>query len=218
MAIILHIDASARSNRSLSRALSARFIEEWAAARPQDRVIRRDVGANPPSIISEGWIAAAFTDEADRTETQIEALKESDALVDEVLQAGVIVIGSSMYNYGMPAALKAWVDQVIRINRTFTFDLARGEEPIEPVQTGKTLVMLCAAGEGGFDPGGAHADMNHLDTHMRACMHLFGASEMHLLRIEYQEFKDDRHRASIEAAHAAIPALVLDLTAAQPGN
>ncbi len=50
-----------------------------------------------------------------------------------------------MYNYGMPAALKAWFDQIIRINKTFTFDLARGDFPLEPIMSGKTLVLLTSS-------------------------------------------------------------------------
>jgi len=74
----------------------------------------------------------------------------SDILTGELVQSEIIVITTPMYNYGMPASLKAWFDQVIRINKTFSFDLARGDQPIEPIQSGKTLVILSASGEGGF--------------------------------------------------------------------
>jgi len=62
----------------------------------------------------------------------------SDILIGELVQSEIIVITTPMYNYGMPASLKAWFDQVIRINKTFSFDLARGDKPIEPIQNGKT--------------------------------------------------------------------------------
>ena len=117
-----------------------------------------------------------------------------------------------MYNYGMPSALKAWIDQVIRIGRTFSFDLARGDQPIAPIVTGKTLVILCSSGEGGFGSGGAHAAMNHLDPHIVTASRLFGVSEHHVIRIEYQEFGDERHQQSIKAAYDAIPDLVQRLT------
>lgn len=218
MTTLLHIDASARVSRSLSRDLSAAFIQAWRARRPEDRVLRQDVGLTPPPAISEAWIAAAFTQEAERTPDQRAALAGSDALVDQVLAADLIVIGAPTYNYGMPAALKAWLDQVIRIDRTFTFDLARGAEPIRPVQTGKTLVMLTSSGEGGFEPGGRLAHKNHLDAGMASAMDLIGGSWMETLRIEFQEFKDERHRASIAAAHAAVPGLVERLIARHEGR
>ena len=117
-----------------------------------------------------------------------------------------------MYNYGMPASLKAWIDQVIRLGRTFSFDLARGEQPIEPILTGKTLVILSASGEGGFEIGGANAAINHLDPHIVVASKLFGVSKHHVVRIEYQEFGDDRHQKSIQSAYGAIPDLVRQIT------
>jgi len=212
MSTVLKIDASARVTRSLSRGLTTAFTEQWLQSRPNDTVITRDVGLNPPPAISEAWIAAAFAAPEARTHDQQEALKFSDQLLEELEPASLIVIGTPMYNYGMPAALKAWIDQVIRIGRTFSFDLARGEQPIESILTGKTLVILSSSGEGGFEPGGFHADMNHLDPHIVAASKLLGVSEHHVIRIEYQEFMDDRHQHSIRSAQAAISDLVQQLS------
>lgn len=212
MTTILQIDASARVTRSLSRGLTTAFAEHWQKVRPNDTWITRDVGLNPPSAISENWIAAAFKPVDQRTLEQVTALRESDELLAELEPADVIVIGTPMYNYGMPSALKAWIDQVIRIGRTFSFDLARGEQPIEPIQTGKILVILTASGEGGFEFGGVHAAQNHLDTAIITASRLLGVSEHHVIRIEYQEFGDDLHQQSKAAAYAAIPQLVEQLS------
>ncbi len=212
MATLLKIDASARVTRSLSRGLTTAFTEQWLKSRPNDTLITRDVGLNPPPAISESWINAAFTAVKNRTLEHQEVLKVSDQLLEELEPANLIVIGTPMYNYGMPAALKAWIDQVIRIGRTFSFDLARGEQPIEPILTGKTLVILSSSGEGCFERGGVHAAMNHLDPHIVTASRLLGVSEHHVIRIEYQEFGDDRHQQSIQSAHAAILGLVQQLT------
>lgn len=211
MATLLKIDASARVTRSLSRGLTTAFVEQWLKSRPDDPIITRDVGLNPPPAISEAWSAAAFTALEKRTLAQQEVLKVSDQLLEELEPADLIVLGTPMYNYGMPAALKAWIDQVIRIGRTFSFDLARGEQPIEPILTGKTLVILSSSGEGGFELGGVHAAMNHLDPHIVTASRLLGVSDHYVIRIEYQEFGDDRHQQSIESAYAAIPGLVHQL-------
>ncbi|MER9234734.1 NAD(P)H-dependent oxidoreductase [Mesorhizobium sp. M0622] len=208
MATILHIDASARVSRSLSRALSAKFIEAWMARNPGDRVIRRDIGANPPPATTEPWIAAVFAKPEQLTEDQRQLIAFSDTLITELEAADIIVLGTPMYNYGMPTALKGWVDQVVRVNKTFTFDLGRGDFPLEPVLSDKTLVLLSSCGEFGFEPGGIRGHMNHLDTHLRAIKHYLGVDDMHHIGIEYQEFGGDRHVRSIAAAHAAIPALV----------
>ncbi|PWG61806.1 FMN-dependent NADH-azoreductase [Spiribacter halobius] len=197
---ILHIDASARKTRSLSRDLSAHFVSELRLARPEVEVVYRDVGTNPPPFVTEAWIAAAFTDPSQRNTEQQAALRTSDELIDELESVDGIVIGTPMYNYGMPAALKAWFDQVIRVNRTFSFDLARGDWPLAPILSGKKLAVLTARGEFGFEPGGIRSDWNHLETHIRTVSHYLGVDEMTVISIDYQEFGDERHRQSVASA------------------
>ena len=208
MITILRIDVSARKERSLTRELSRRFIDEWLKQRPSDKIVQRDIGLNPPPAVSEDWIAAAFTPERERTKAQQATLQLSDTLIDEVEGADIILLGVPMYNYGMPSALKAWFDQIIRVNKTFTFDLARGDEPLEPTLSGKYLVTLSSRGEFGFEPGGVREHRNHLDPHIRTCSKFLGIVEDHLIAIEYQEFGDERHRQSVENAHRTVPKLV----------
>ncbi|WP_271898376.1 FMN-dependent NADH-azoreductase [Candidatus Phyllobacterium onerii] len=214
MTTLLHINASARTSRSLTRHLSQAFVDTWLLFRPSDEVIDRDVGRFPPPPISENWISAAFTKPEMRTPEQNQILALSDALVSELTRADIIVFATPMYNYGMPSALKAWVDQVIRIDKTFTFDLARGDFPLEPILTGKTLVLLSASGEFGFEPGGIREHMNHLDSHIRAIKHYLGAVELHHVAIEYQEFGGELHTDSIKTAHKAATLLARKLAEA----
>jgi len=146
MITILRIDVSARKERSLTRGLSGRFIDEWLKQRPSDKIVQRDIGLNPPPAVSEDWIGAAFTPEEERTKAQQATLQLSDTLIDEIESADIILLAVPMYNYGMPSSLKAWFDQIIRVNKTFTFDLARGDEPLEPTLSGKQLVVLLSRG------------------------------------------------------------------------
>lgn len=208
MTNLLFIQASARGQRSLSRGLAEHFAEAWSTREPDACIVWRDVGRNPPPFVSEQWIAAAFTPESERLPEQKEALNPSDELIAELKAADIIVIASPIYNYGMPAALKAWFDQVIRINETFSFDLSRGDWPLEPTMRGKRLVVLSSRGEFGFEPGGIRAHMNHLDTHIATCAHYLGAERPHFVSIDYQEFGDHRHQASIEAAYKEVIDLV----------
>ena len=67
---LLHIDVSARVDRSISRDLSAKFVDTWMNARPDDNVIRRDIGQNPPGFVTQEWIAAGFTPTEQRTSAQ----------------------------------------------------------------------------------------------------------------------------------------------------
>jgi len=208
MSHLLRIDASARQgDRSLTRQLTDAFITQWLYREPDAGVTQRDVGRTPPPAVSEDWIAAAFAGE-NRSDAQRELLTLSDALIDEVEAADLILIGAPMYNYGMPAALKAWFDQIIRIDRTFSFDLARGDEPLEPMLSGKQVVVLASWGEFGFEPGGQNAVHNHLVPHIRTCSRYLGAERFDFLAIEYQEFADERHQASKREAFNEIPALV----------
>lgn len=213
MTTLLHLDASARGERSLSRALSRAFVEAWVVREPDASVITRDVGRDPPPFLNEAWVAAAFTPEEARTPEHKAELALSDELIAELAAADVIVMGTPMYNYGMPAQLKSWFDKIIRIGKTFSFDLARGDFPLEPILSGKTLVVLSSRGEFGFGPGGVRADMNQLDPHIRTCSHYLGVESIHTIAIDYQEFGDARHKRSIAEAHAAVPGLVDELIA-----
>lgn len=198
---LLIVHSSARQNRSHTRDLANIFAETWTA-NGGGEITERDIGLTPPSFINEDWIAAVFTDPAELTDDQRAILAESDALIDEIKAADVIALGAPMYNYSMPAALKAWFDQIARVGVTFSFDLARGDTPIEPILSGKKLVVLSSRGEFGFAPGGERAHLNGLDPALAASAHYLGASakEMETIAIEYEEFKDQRWHDSLAAA------------------
>jgi FMN-dependent NADH-azoreductase len=206
MTTLLHLDASARADRSLTRQLSRLFVETWLSHRPGDRVIRRDLAAAPPPHVTEAWIAACFTPSERRDSAMREELAWSDAALAELEAAELLVVGAPMYNYGLPSSLKAWLDQVIRIGRSFSFDLARGDWPIEPIMRGKRMVVLSARGEFGFD-GGVRAAWNHFDPHLATCARYLGVDPdaIHGVAVEYQEFGDARHaRSRAEAEERAI--------------
>lgn len=207
MVTLLRIDASARQTRSLTRELADRFVQEWMDQDPATTVVHRDVGKCPPTIISEPWISAVFTQAQARTVEQQALVSESDQLIDEVERADVIVIATPMYNYGMPAALKAWIDQVVRIGKTFTFDLARGELPLEPMLQNKTLVLLTSRGEFGFGPGEINFGRDHLTPHIHTVSKFLGANGVHHVGIEYQEFGDARFERSLKTAFSSATAL-----------
>ncbi len=213
MTTLLQIDSSARNPRSHTRRLTSSFVGEWLVRAPEARVIYRDLGSNPPPTITEQWIASAFTTETERSVNQKAALAVSDTYIDELEQADVIVMGAPMYNYGMPTALKAWFDQVIRVNRTFSFDPDEDTWPLSPILTGKILVILSSRGEFGFEPGGIREDWNHLETHIRTLQHFLGVEVSYLIAVEYQEFNDERHAHSLARAERKLKALIDKLTA-----
>lgn len=213
---ILHIDSSARpglSGRdrhgSHSRRLSGRFVRRWSDARPQDPVAYRDVGLAPPSHVDAEWIAAAFSPPEKRSDDQRARLAESDRLIAELVAADLVVIGAPMYNFGMPAPLKAWVDNIVRVGVTFGFDRKRAGEPYWPMlPSGKRLVVLGARGDYGYDAGGRQADINFVEAGLKAPLAYIGLRDATSIAIEYDEFADARLARSIAAAEVAVDALV----------
>jgi FMN-dependent NADH-azoreductase len=113
-----------------------------------------------------------------------------------------------MYNYGMPAQLKAWFDQIIRINETFDFDLTRGDKPLAPLMSGKTLVIITSSGEFGFEKGGINEAHSHLVPHLRTLSKYLGVDQIFEVASEYQEFADERHTNSMNMAEQKLSAIV----------
>jgi len=207
MSVILHVDSSVRAisnnnpeHDSISKKLAREFINKLQQEADTDEYIYRDIGVNPPPFITQDWIGAVFTPEQKRTALQQQLLAPSDELISEVEKAGIIVISSPMYNYGMPAQLKAWFDQIVRINKTFDFDLARGDKPLAPLLSGKTLVIITSSGEFGFERGGINEGASHLVPHLRTLSKYLGVTDIYEIASEYQEFADHRHEQSLQRA------------------
>lgn len=219
MSTLLHIDSSVRAvnslnpdHASISKNIALRFIDTWKKNQPADEYIYRDVGVNPPDFITEDWIGAVFTPEEKRTPEQKERLALSDKLIAEVAAADVILISSPMYNYGMPAQLKAWFDQIVRINKTFDFDLSRGDFPLQPLLSGKTMIIVTSSGEFGFEKGGIREESAHLTPHLRTLSKYLGVDTIYEIASEYQEFGDDRHRISVANAKDRAESIASELS------
>lgn len=223
MTHILHIDASARpgiagtdNHGSHSRHLTYQFVSQWQSGRPQDTITYRDIGQNPPSIINHDWIASAFTPEERLEPWMREALAESDQLVDELVAADILVIGTPLYNFGMPAALKAWVDQVVRAGRTVEIDESNPTDPYIPKLNDRPrhAVILTARGGVNMSPGEEMAHMNHLETHMATALGFIGITRLHSIAIEGQEVGGELLAASVAEAVGKVEALVNQLQVA----
>lgn len=217
MTTLLQIDSSARwggsdqhRHGSHTRRLSARFVAGWRTARPGDRFIYRDVGQHPPSPVTNRWIQAAFTPPLVREPWMREVLAESDALVDELLAADIIVAGVPMYNFNVPAQFKAYIDNIVRVGRTFGFDRSRPGEPYWPLlrEAGKRLVVLTSRGDFGYGPGERIERMNHVEPSIRTAFGYIGVVDVDAISIEYDEFADLRLEKSIAEAEREVDALV----------
>lgn len=117
---ILRIDGSMRRTGSISRQLTDEVIDNLISQTPGAAIRVRDL-ANPLPHVTEDWINANFTDPDERTESQKQTLAQSDQLVEELETADTIIIGLPIYNFGVPAAVKAWIDLIARARRTFKY-------------------------------------------------------------------------------------------------
>lgn len=117
---ILSVQSSARYEGSHSRSLSAQLIDKLVAGKDDMVVVERDVSVDTPHI-SADWLTANWTPAKDRTPQQARHLELSDQLIGELESADVLVLGVPMYNFAMPASLKAWIDLVARAGRTFSY-------------------------------------------------------------------------------------------------
>lgn len=215
MKSLLVINSSGRVTRSITRHLTSRFSEAWLGRNPGGIVVPRDVGQHPPAAVDEAWIAAAFAQLAERDVCGNEALALSDTLIDEIIQADIIVLGVPMYNFGMPAQLKAFVDQVVRVGRTFAFD-AVAADPYQPLLESKPVVVITSAGDGAIHPGGSLAHMNFLEPHLETVFGFIGLTDVTFVRVGYDEYQDGRLKRSLASAEATIDQLVERLTSSEP--
>ena len=224
MATLLHIDASARSGRSdidkygsHTRRLSARFIAAWQHARPEDSVIYRDVGTTPPAPVTADWIHAAFTNPETREPWMVEALRQSDLLVDEVIEADMIVAGVPMYNFGVPAQFKAYIDNIVRVGRTFGFERHGEDVAYWPMLSeNKRLVLLSARGDVGYGIGGALEAQNHVEPSIKTAFAYIGVRDVCEAAVEYDEYGGAKLEAALEMAEREVDVLVMHLLAKMP--
>lgn len=115
---ILRVDASMRISGSYSRMLTDKLIEQLS--HDETKVIRRDLLHGVP-LLNEDWLQANSTLEDDRDDSQRMILKESDMLIEEIESSDILVVGLPIYNFGVPAAFKAWIDLIARARKTFQY-------------------------------------------------------------------------------------------------
>jgi FMN-dependent NADH-azoreductase len=187
----LHLDTSARLEGSVTRDLTARIVRGLAPA----RVLRRDLARTPVPQIDADWVAANFTAPADRTAAQARTLALSDELVAELAAADTLVIGVPVYNFGAPAALKAWIDQVARAGLTFRYT-ADGPEGL---LTGKRAILALASG--GTRAG---SDIDFATPYLRHVLGFLGITDVTVIAADRMALDGP---ASLEQAHAAIAGL-----------
>lgn len=166
---LLQLDASPRGARSHSRKLGEDFLTAWRIAHPAGQVIVRDVGHEPPPFVTEAWVEGAFAPAETQSPAAREAIAVSNRYVDELLAADQLVITTPIYNLSLPAALKAWIDQIVRVGRT----LALGSAGFEGLAKNKRALIIVASGSD-FRPHTPSGACNFLEPYLRAVLGFIG--------------------------------------------
>lgn len=208
MAHLLHIDSSPRGERSHSRRLSREFVEAWKQEHPGDTVTYRDIGRNTVPHIDEPWIAASYTPPEQRTPEMWEAICISEQLVDELLAADIYVIGVPMYNFSVPSALKAYIDQIVRIGRTFAFEPENSANPYKSLVLGKKMFIIAARGSSGFGAGGQYEMLNYQTPYLAAVFGFIGITDIDFVEVENDEYGGQKLADAITQARIQIAQLV----------
>jgi FMN-dependent NADH-azoreductase len=158
---------------SVSRHLSAEFVKNWKLANPDGTVLTRDTTTTTIPPVTAAWVGAAYTPAEALTPAQSELLSLSDTLIAELFAADEFVIGVPMHNFSIPSTLKLWIDQIARVNKTFSY--ATGS-PVGLI-TGKKATILIASG-GSYDAGTAMASYNFVEPYLRTVFGFLGVTDV----------------------------------------
>jgi FMN-dependent NADH-azoreductase len=192
---ILEVAASGRSKDSVSRMLSGDLVDALEARHGNVVLARRDLSDGLP-FVDESWIEANFTAPEERNAAQRAALAQSDALVAELEAADVLVIGAPIYNFGVPAALKAWVDMIARARLTFRYT----ENGPEGLLKGRKAYVVIASGGVPVD-----SPADFATPYLRQALAFVGISDVEVIAADQLNSRADE---SIDAARLRIAELV----------
>lgn len=173
MTNLLMIEASPRGNSSVSRHMAVEYIDEWQRANPNGKVIQRDLTNTPLKFTDAPWLTAYFTPPDKQSAEMKDALKLSDELVEELLSADVIVIGTPVYNYNVPSVLKAWFDHIVRKGMTLGFS---GEGLLKD----KRCTVLLASG-GVYTEGSPIRDRDIATQWLRLILNVLGIEDIEFI-------------------------------------
>jgi FMN-dependent NADH-azoreductase len=172
MSTLLHINSSPLYGRSVSRELTDAFVSEWKASHPDGTVTDRDLNSTSIPPITADWVGAVYTPEDARTPEQKELLSLSDTLLAELEQADEYVIGVPMHNFGIPSALKLWIDQIARVGRTFAYV----DGAPKGLLVGKKATFIIATG-GIYDAQTQMASFNFVEPYLRSLFGFLGVTD-----------------------------------------
>ena len=170
MTKLLVVETSPRGDYSISRNMTRRFVADWRAKHPDGTVLERDLAETELPFVNAPWLQAYFTPPEQHSPAMVETLRVSDELVAEILEADHILIATPVYNYNVPASLKAWVDHIVRKGMTLGFD-GKG------LVAGKKAIVLIASG-GVYTEGSPIRDRDIATQYLRLILGVIGITDV----------------------------------------
>jgi len=175
---ILHITSSPRGGASNSTKLGRTVVDKLLQQYPGSTVVTNDVTERDYDYMRETHVIAYRSPEDQLTEEQRHALEDSDEAVAQMFDADIIVISVPLYNFGIPAALKAWIDHVVRAGKTFSYHTGKPEGMLK----GKKVYL--AISSGGVYTDGPMKPMDHAEPYLRFILGFIGLTDITTYRIE----------------------------------
>jgi FMN-dependent NADH-azoreductase len=200
MSNILLLLSSPRPD-SYSSQVAHALVADLKRQNPNANIVIRDLTHDPIPHVDGDFVEAVRSAEGAKNETQKAIVARSDALVDELLAADTVVIAAPMYNFGIPSTLKAWIDQVCRAGRTFSY----GEKGIEGLAKGKRAFLVLA--RGGLYSTGPFQAFEHQGTYLKAVLGFIGITDVETIDVEGVAYGPDAARKSVNDALVKVTAL-----------
>jgi FMN-dependent NADH-azoreductase len=179
MPTLLQITVSSRGKHSISRHLAEAAVHAWKDKNPEGRIIERDLAKTPLTFVDADWIAGAFSPPEYHTDSHKKALMLSNELVSELLASDEIILATPMFNFAVPAALKAWIDHVVRAGMTFRYK-ADGTPEGLLAGTGKKVLVIVASG-GSYPEGSPLAALNYEIPYLRFILAFMGLTDVRFI-------------------------------------
>ena len=179
MSTLLRIDASARIEGSHSRTVADAYQEAWSAQHPGGRIILRDVVKDPIPRIQNDTILGYYAPQDDLDDKLKAATALSDTLINELDATNTLLISTPMYNFSVPSALKAWIDQIVRVGRTFGYD---EERSLHGLIENKNAVIITAAGAA--YTGTELEALDFLSPYLQTLLGFLGFNDVEFIAVE----------------------------------
>ncbi|QOZ09157.1 FMN-dependent NADH-azoreductase [Bradyrhizobium sp. CCBAU 51765] len=194
---LLHLDSSVLGPHSVSRQVSAAIVDRLRQATPSLEVVYRDLTQTPLAHLSGSHLAAAQG--APAPAELAPDLAASAAVLEEFLSADIVVIGAPMYNFTIPSQLKAWIDRILVVGKTFKY----GAAGPEGLAGGKRVIVAISRG-GYYGAGSPVAALEHLESYLRGVFGFIGIHNAEFIIADgIQVGPDHREKALAGALQAA---------------